>query len=118
METFINLNLVFANNIWLILLPIILMVLDILTGYYNAWKSKTVSSSKMRDGIGKKIAELCYIFIGILFSFAFNLPTIAYFISIYIIYMETVSIAENCKKLGVPMPDKIQKVLNNKNDKK
>ena len=51
----------FVNYAWVIILPLILMVIDIITGYYNAWKNNDVKSKKMRDGIGKKIAEISYI---------------------------------------------------------
>ena len=47
-------NLQFTHIFWAIVLPCILMVLDIITGYYNAWEKKEVSSKKMRDGLGKK----------------------------------------------------------------
>lgn len=107
------LKLHFTSQVWLVILPLILMVVDIITGYYNAWKNNEVSSSKMRDGIGKKIAEVCYIILGILFSVAFGIQAISYFISIYIIYMELMSVAENCKKLGVNMPTELEKKLNN-----
>lgn len=110
------LNLEFANNMWVFGLPLFLMIVDVLTGYYNAWKSNTIKSQKMRDGIGKKIAELCYIFVGFLFNMAFNLPAIMYFVTIYIVYMELVSIAENCDKLGVKLPDKWKDKLNNKKE--
>ena len=100
-------NLEFSNNFWEIFLPLILMVFD------NAWKTKKISSSKMRDGLGKKLAELVYIIVGILISYAFNLKAVGYFISLYIVYMELVSIAENCSKLGVRMPKQLKDKLNN-----
>lgn len=106
-------NLQFSHDYWELVLPLILMVIDIITGYYNAWKSKKISSSKMRDGLGKKLAELVYIIVGILISYAFNLKAIGYFISLYIVYMEIMSIAENCKKLGMDMPEKLKEKLNN-----
>ena len=104
----------FSHSYWEILLPLILMVADVITGYYNAWKNKETSSAKMRDGIGKKLAELVYIVVGIVLSYAFNIQAIGYFIALYIAYMEIVSIAENCKKLGVDMPEKFADKLNNK----
>lgn len=107
----------FSHNFWEILLPLILMGIDIITGYYNAWKTKRISSSKMRDGLGKKLAELCYIVVGILISYAFDLKAIGYFISLYVVYMELMSIAENCKKLGVDMPDNLKEKLNNEEGK-
>lgn len=109
-------NLKFTHNYWVVLLPCVLMLIDIITGYYNAWKTKQVSSSKMRDGLGKKIAEICYIVVGLIFGLAFDIKVVTYFISIYIIYMELVSVAENCKKLGVEMPTQIEEKLNNRKE--
>jgi toxin secretion/phage lysis holin len=116
MQELLKLN--FANQIWQIVIPLALMVCDIITGYYNAWKKKKVKSAKMRDGIGKKIAELVYILIGLLFSYAFNVQAISYFVCIYIIYMELTSVAENCKKLGISMPKFISEKLNEEDKKK
>lgn len=107
-------NFKYTHEYWAIVLPCILMVLDIITGYVNAWKKKKISSSKMRNGLGKKLAELVYIIVGILISKAFDIKSIEYFISLYVVYMELVSIAENGKKLGVPIPEKINEKLNNK----
>jgi len=110
-------NLEFTNIIWVFALPLILMLIDIVTGYVNAWRSKSIDSSKMRDGIGKKCAELVYILLGVLFKLAFGLSSIMYFLVIYISYMEINSIAENCDKLGFKLPDTIKDKLNNKEDK-
>lgn len=111
------LNLKFTNMIWVFALPLLLMVLDVLTGYYNAWKNNEISSSRMRDGLGKKCAELAYIAVGVAFNFAFGISAIMYFLVIYVCYMEIVSLAENCAKLGLPVPDKIKEKLNNKEEK-
>lgn len=103
----------FTHTFWALILPCILMIFDIITGYYNAWKRNEVSSSKMRDGLGKKLAELIYIVTGMLISCAFGVKGIGFFISGYVIYMELVSIAENCKKLGVELPEQVADKLNN-----
>lgn len=104
----INLHLEFTSNFWLVGLPLILMVFDIITGYVSAWKNKEIKSSKMRDGLSKKLAETIYILCGFILSVAFGLEIISYFISIYISYMELTSIFENCKKLGVKIPDNLE----------
>ena len=112
MEQLTNLN--FSNIWWAIALPVILMMLDIVTGYYNAWKNSEISSSRMRDGLGKKCAELCYIILGFVCKFAFEINAIMYFLVSYVCYMEIVSLFENCDKLGLKMPQKIKDKINNK----
>lgn len=114
MEELMNLH--FTSRWWVFILPLTLMILDVITGYYNAWKADSVDSSRMRDGLGKKCAELCYIAIGALFNFAFEISAIMYFMVIYVCYMEVISLIENCDKLGVPLPDKIRNKINNKLD--
>lgn len=42
-------NVHFTNKWWVFILPLILMTLDVITGYYNAWKNNEVSSSRMRN---------------------------------------------------------------------
>lgn len=110
MEELMNLH--FTNIWWTIGVPLFFMVLDIITGYYNAWKNNEVSSSKMRNGLGKKCAELCYIALGFIFKFAFGVESIMYFMVIYVCYMEMVSLFENCAKLGLPIPAKLKGKLN------
>lgn len=110
-------NIQFTNLVWAILAPLILMVLDIITGYYNAWEKNEVSSSKMRDGLGKKCAELCYIIVGIICKYAIGTSSVMYFMILYVCYMEVISLAENCDKLGFPMPAKLKEKLNNNSDK-
>ena len=101
------------NSIWFILLPLILEVLDVITGYLNAWIKDDVQSKKMREGLGKKVAELVYCSVALLINLLFSLPSISYFITGYICFMEIMSLAENCDKLGVPMPNVLKKKVNN-----
>jgi toxin secretion/phage lysis holin len=101
------------NSIWFILLPLILEVLDVITGYLNAWIKDDVQSKKMREGLGKKVGELVYCAVALLINILFNIPSISYFITGYICFMEIMSLAENCDKLGVPMPNVLKKKVNN-----
>lgn len=114
MEELMNLH--FTNNWWVFIAPLILMILDIITGYYNAWRKDEVSSKRMRDGLGKKCAELCYIILGVVFKFAFEISAVMFFLVIYVCYMEVISLLENCDKLGVKMPDKWREKVNNKDE--
>lgn len=102
----------FQNEIWVVMIPLILMALDIFTGLTNAWIKGEVDSSKLRKGLGKKLGEITAILIGEIFVAGFGLTTfVASGVSIYIIVMELISICENLEELGVPIPNFIKKAL-------
>ena len=107
----------FASRIWIIALPALFMALDICTGLVYAWESGTFISSKMREGLGKKFGELTYIVIGVAVTVAMSLPEYLIIgIATYILFMEFLSIVENCDKLGAPIPGFIRKALAQANE--
>lgn len=102
----------FTSQIWVIALPALLMALDILTGLVYAWETGTFKSTRMREGLGKKFGELAYICIGAAATLAMGLPHyILIGIATYILFMETMSVCENCDKLGAPLPGFVKKAL-------
>lgn len=106
-------NIHFTSVLWAILAPLILIVLDIASGTVNAWKNNNFKSSVMRAGLSKKFGELVYVLVGIMTKYALGTDMILYFTVGYICFMEIFSLAENCDKLGVKMPDKLKEKLNN-----
>ena len=106
-------NIHFTRIWWAILAPLVLIIIDVLTGVVIAWKNNDFQSSKMRAGLSKKFGELVYVLVGILTKFALGTDLILYFAVGYICLMELSSLAENCDKLGVDMPDKLKEKLNN-----
>ena len=105
-------NLRFANELWIFLVPAILMALDVITGSINAWAKKDFKSYKMRTGLVKKCGEITILVVGTLFKFAFGLPWyIVGGVAFYIIFMELISICENLDQMGVPIPKFISKAL-------
>lgn len=102
----------FANELWIFLVPTILMAIDVITGSVNAWAKKDFKSFKMRTGLVKKCGEITILTIGTLFKFAFGLPWyVVAGVAFYIIFMELISICENLDKMGVPIPKFISKAL-------
>ena len=102
----------FTDTTWTLMLPIILMAIDVLTGVINAWIKGEIKSSILRKGLGKKIGEIVVLAIGELFLIAMSLPmAVLNGISLYIIVMELISICENLEKLGVPIPKFVKKAL-------
>ena len=115
MDNLIN-NIQFTNTLWAILAPMILIIIDVLTGIVIAWKNNDFQSTKMRAGLSKKFGELVYVLVGILTKYALGTELILYFTVGYICIMEISSLAENCDKLGVKMPEKLKDKLNNKEE--
>ena len=105
-------NFHFRNEILELIVPIIMMAVDFVTGSFSAWMTHTFQSARMRAGLTKKVGEMSIIVIGALLSYALRLPPqIMAGISLYIIYMELMSICENAKKMGAPLPGFVSKVL-------
>lgn len=108
----------FANELWVFIIPGVLMLIDFITGLLNAWIKNDVKSSKMREGLAKKCGETIILIIGELFTLAICLPK--YFItavSLYIIIMELISICENLDKMNVPIPGFVKKALKTTQEK-
>lgn len=93
----------------------IFIALDFVTGIINAIKSKTFTSSIMRDGLFHKCGSIICIAFGVLVDYAqlyldlgINVP-VANAICIYIVLMECGSIIENIGQINPQIiPEKIK----------
>lgn len=111
-------NLKFSRDFWVVLMPSILMAIDVVTGFVNAWARRIIKSSVMRQGLARKFGELVVIGIAQLFFYGVGMPKYAVVgISTYIILMELISICENLDKLGVPIPKFIKRALTKAEEK-
>lgn len=104
----------YHNFLWAVMLPLILMGVDVLTGVVYAWRDRCFDSAKMRSGLAKKIGEIAALFFGVIVMYALDLPQVFLkCVSLYLVFMETMSIMENLDKLKVPIPGFVRKVINN-----
>lgn len=102
----------FTSRYWVVLLPAILMLADIVTGWIQATINESWDSTKMRKGLFRKSAELLVIFVAFAISEAVRLPVdIPAFISVYISIMEVLSVCENLNQAGLPVPTWITRRL-------
>lgn len=107
----------FRNETWVLIIPLAMMAIDFFTGTMYAWSTSTFKSKKMRSGLTKKVGEISILVIGELFSYGMRLPAyIMPCVSAYIIFMEVMSVMENLKKMGVPIPGFVSRVLNTVDD--
>ena len=102
----------FTHRYWILLLPLILMAADIVTGWIQATINGTWDSTKMRKGLYRKAGELMVIVVTYAVSAAISLPfDAAAFVAGYIIVMEILSVCENLNQAGLPIPTWIVKRL-------
>lgn len=102
----------FTNNNWMLIIPCFIIVLDVLSGILNAWVKGEIKSCRLREGLGKKVGELMLLIIAVVLSKGFGLTNVVTsVISVYISFMELISIMENLDKLGVPIPKFIERAL-------
>jgi toxin secretion/phage lysis holin len=99
-------NIIHFEKTWCILIvPMVMMAFDYLTGIMKAWHNHDIQSSKLRDGLNRKFGEVIVIIISLFLQYSIGLPKeITTFVSIYIIVMELISIIENLGAIGVKVP--------------
>jgi len=100
----------YSHNYWIILLPAILAASDVVTGFVQAQITGTKRSSIMRKGLYRKCGELGTILLVWIVCVAIELDIkFVAAVSTYVCLMEALSILENLKAAGVPIPDFITK---------
>lgn len=108
---FLN-KITFTHRYWVIILPLIMMAADVITGWIQASVNGTWDSTKMRKGLFRKSGEIMVLLLAYVVHMAIALPVdVPAFFSIYIIIMEVLSVAENLDQAGLPVPHWITKRL-------
>lgn len=109
----------FSNEWFVIITPLICMAIDIITGFWKACKANDVRSVKLRNGLYKKATEILIVLLVEYFQYALMLQQyqIAAIVSVYVIFMEVISIIENAIALDVPVPSFFLKILHEAQEK-
>ena len=94
----------YSHTYWTFLLPLVLIAADIVSGWIQATINSTWDSTKMRKGLFRKTLEILAIVVLFVVGLAFSLPALPWFASIYVVFMEGVSILENLDLAGIPVP--------------
>lgn len=105
-------NISFTHRYWALLLPLIMIGADILTGWIQASINGTWDSTKMRKGLFRKSAEIVVIGLAYVVQAAVSMPAdIFIFIALYVVVMELLSVIENLDQAGLPVPTWITRRL-------
>lgn len=112
------------EHLYPIVVALVFNGLDLLTGIITAIKNKNIKSSKLRDGLFKKVGFLiCYFLAlmvdteGSLIGFQIGTPILPIVI-LYVCTTELVSILENISKINPDLlPEKLMDMFNVSNRK-
>jgi len=83
---------------------LLFIVMDIATGYLQAWKQRTINSSISRDGFIKKAGWFTALLMGVVINFLTEINTLILMVSSVCIVTEFISIVENLGFIGVKLP--------------
>ena len=90
-------------ELWAVAAAFIMMVMDIVTGFAGAVVTGTISSTKMREGIGHKAMLVLLVVLAVLVqTFSLHIGDMGWTIPlivpvcVYIVVMEVASVVENC----------------------
>lgn len=110
------------NTYYSIVIALIFNALDLLTGIVASVKNKEVKSSKLRDGLFKKVGFMFCYFVGWLvdtqgYRVGFNITNVLPIILLYSCTTELVSIIENICKINPDiLPEKLMSIFHIKKD--
>lgn len=83
-----------------IILSILMVAFDILTGWLKAKKQKKVNSSVSRDGFFKKLGWFCGLCLGLALYYVINTNLLVIVVALTCVTTEFISIIENLSDLG------------------
>ena len=88
----------------LIIISLIMIFTDVITGYLKAIKNKQINSSVSRDGYIKKIGWVVSIIFGFVLDYLLDISLFLKGTSLICIATEGMSIYENLSEIGVKLP--------------
>lgn len=110
----------YSADVKFIYFLMILMLVDIVTGFAKAFKNKDLWSKTSLKGTAKKMLIFCIIILANVIDMILNLNgALVTMTVLYYIAHEGLSIVENCAEMGILVPEEIKnklKVMNEENN--
>ena len=107
-----------------IIILIVAMIIDYVTGMLSAWLNAELSSKKGIKGIVKKISYLALVAVAMIVDWLIccglqqinvNIKYSVFFavlVAVWLIINELISVLENLSRMGVPIPNFLKKLIN------
>lgn len=106
-----------------IIILIVAMIIDYITGMMSAWLNSELSSKKGIKGIVKKISYLALVAVAMIVDWLIfqglrqiNIDMkysvfFAVLVAVWLIINELISVLENLSRMGVPIPNFLKKII-------
>lgn len=94
---------------------LILIACDIGTGIFNAILHKKLTSKRSYIGMFKKVSIIAVILVGFIVEEHLHIPNIGEMVCTFFLITESLSILENLKALGIPIPSFLVNIINSDN---
>lgn len=91
---------------------LILIALDILTGIISAIINKKLTSKRSYIGMFKKVSIIAVIIVAGIVEVHLHVPNIFNMVTTFFLITESLSILENVKALGLPIPPFLSNIIN------
>lgn len=115
MELYTHIKTILIGYSNYLLIILIAIVTDFITGITKAILKKNIQSEKLRKTIPKIIGYFAIIIVGICLQIVFNIDFIVKILTLFIIVIEFISVIENIQNY-VTIPKFLIKLLNDKKD--
>ena len=102
----------------LLIALLVLMIIDYISGLIKAYSTKKLSSQVGMKGILKKFLIVCVVVVSALCETVIGIPAIREIVLMFFVVNECLSIIENACIMGVKIPKKLQKALEQINEEK
>lgn len=99
-----------------IIILLLFIVIDVITGLIKAVINKEVNSTKMREGLLKKLLEVLVVIVAFGCDYLLELDYIGNIVLVAFCGMEGISVLENAGEF-IPLPTMLKNVLANLRDK-
>ena len=93
----------FVSISWQLIMPLIFMLADIISGVIQAVINNDLDSKIMRQGLLRKCLLILVLFLSLIVEHGLGVSAISKTVAIYLVVMETISILENIQKAGVDL---------------
>lgn len=89
----------------------ILVGIDIGTGILNAILKKKLSSKRSYVGMFKKVSIIAVVITSFIIEQSLKIEKVGEIVTTFFIITEALSILENCKDMGIPIPKFLKDIL-------